>query len=187
MSSHTTSGLPDAWTNPPAFNKDVFTFVRIKYSVNGKYGFGHTPDRWLIDAPDSDLNFAWRLQQMTSIKVNPEGLFLELTDKELFNYPFIYIVEPGRLTFTDEEVPVLRKYLLNGGFLMADDFWGESESRTPANEWGNSDKEMNRFSPEREPVDLDISHPIYHCVYDLKSKPQIPGLPHAIKNQGTGI
>src|SRR5437870_214324 len=59
--SHST-GTPE-WTNQPAFDKDVFTFVRIKYSVDGRYGFGHTPDRWLIDAPDSDLNFSFRLQQ----------------------------------------------------------------------------------------------------------------------------
>src|SRR5947208_767764 len=61
------------WTNPPAFQKDVFTFVRLKYSVNGKYGYGHTrpEDRWLIDAPDSDLNSSFRLQQMTSWKVKP--------------------------------------------------------------------------------------------------------------------
>src|SRR5437762_6649019 len=82
LPSHST-GTPE-WTNDLAFEKDVFTFVRIKYIVDGTHGWGHTaPDqRWLIDAPDSDLNFSYRLQQMTSLKVNPAGLFLELTDKE---------------------------------------------------------------------------------------------------------
>jgi hypothetical protein len=182
---------PPEWTNAPAFQKDVFTFVRLKYSVNGKYGYGHTrpEERWLIDAPDSDLNFSYRLQQMTSMKVNPDGLFLDITDKELFNYPFVYIVEPGRLTFTPEEAKTLRKYLLNGGFLMADDFWGETESRGRghAAEWPNFYQEMKLVFPDREPVDLDLSHPIFHCVYDLDKKPQIPGLPHAVKNQGTDI
>jgi hypothetical protein len=179
------------WTNAAAFQKDVFTFVRLKYSVNGKYGYGNTPDRWLIDAPDSDLNFSYRLQQMTSMKVNPDGLFLDITDKDLFSYPFVYIVEPGRLTFTPEEAKTLRKYLLNGGFLMADDFWGETESRARGRghvaEWSNFYQEMKLVFPDREPVDLDLSHPIFHCVYDLDKKPQIPGLPHAIKNQGTDI
>ncbi|HEY0457074.1 MAG TPA: DUF4159 domain-containing protein [Verrucomicrobiae bacterium] len=185
-----TLDLP-VWTNPPAFQKDVFTFVRIKYSVSGKYGFGHDPlERWQIDSPDSDINFSYRLQQMTSMKVNPDGLFLELTDKELFNYPFIYIVEPGRLTFTDEEVPILRKYLLNGGFLMADDFWGETAPRGQrghANEWGNFHQEMKRVFPDRDYVELDLTHAIFHCVFDLKAKPQVPGLPHAQRNRGTGI
>src|SRR4051812_35655847 len=100
MPSHST-GTP-TWTNDVAFQKDVFTFVRVKYSVSRKHGFGHTFERWKIDAPDSDLNLSFWLQQMTSIKVDPDGLFLELTDKELFNYPFIYIVEPGRLSFSEE-------------------------------------------------------------------------------------
>jgi len=173
------TGTPE-WTNSVAFDKDLFTFVRIEYSVNGRHGFGSTPERWLIDAPDSDLNFSYRLQQMTSMKVNPKGLFLKLTDKELVNYPFIYIVEPGRLTFTEQEIPILRQYLLNGGFLMLDDFWGERE-------WANFYEEIKLVFPDREPEDLPLDHPIFHCVYDLKEKPQIPGLPHAIRNQGTDV
>ena len=59
--------------------------------------------------------------------MNPDGLFLRLTDKRLFDYPFIYMVEPGTLYLSDEEVGILRKYLLNGGFLWLDDFWGNAE------------------------------------------------------------
>ena len=178
LPSHST-GTPE-WTNDVAFQKDVFTFVRLKYTVDGRYGPGHTRQRWLIDAPDSDLNFSFRLQQMTSLKVNPDGLFLDITDKDLFNYPFVYIVEPGRLTFTDDEIPILRRYLLNGGFLMADDFWGERE-------WHNFYQEVKKVFPDREPVDLPLEHPIFHCVYNLEAKPQVPGLPHAMRNQGTDI
>ena len=162
------------WTNAPAFKKDVFTFVRIKYSVDGKYGFGGTEERWRIDAPDSDLNFSYRLQQMTSIKVDPNGRFLEITNKDLFNYPFIYIVEPGRLTFTDQEVPILRRYLLNGGFLMCDDFWGDRE-------WNNFAQELKRVFPDRELQELPLEHPIFSCVFPLKEKPQVPGIPWFVK------
>ena len=170
------------WKIDEQFQKDVFTFVRIKYSVDGTYGFGHdSRQRWRIDFPDSDLNFSYRLQQITSIKVNPDGRVLEITDKELFDYPFIYIVEPGRLTFTEEEVPILRRYLLSGGFLMFDDFWGDRE-------WSAFHREIKRVFPERErePIDLPLDHAIFHCVFDLKEKPQVPGLPWAIANQGTG-
>ena len=171
-------GVAPTWTNQPGFEKDVFTFARVKYSVDGEYGFGHTsPDkRWLIDAPDSDLNFSYRLQQVTAMKVNPDGRFVELTDKELFDYPFIYIVEPGRLTFTDSEVDILRRYLLNGGFLMCDDFWGDRE-------WKNFAKELKKVFPDREPVDLSLDHPIFHCVFDLKEKPQVPGVDAGIAAQ----
>ena len=113
-------GTP-TWTNAPGFERDVFTFARVQYSVDGTHGFGRATapeDRWSIDFPDSDLNLSWRLQQITSLKVNPDGAVLNLADRKLRDYPFLYIVEPGRLTFTKEEVPVLRSYLLNGGFLM---------------------------------------------------------------------
>ena len=158
------------WTNDPAFGKDVFTFARIKYQSKpvrrrGNSGAGV----WEIDCPDADLNLSWRLQQMTSMKVEPNGRLLELTDPELFDYPWIYIVEPGGLYFLDEEVSILRRYLLNGGFLMVDDFWGEAE-------WENFALEIKRVFPERDIVDLELSHPIFHCVFDIREKWQIPNV-----------
>jgi hypothetical protein len=174
-------GSATTWKVDEPFKKDVFTFVRIQYSVDGKYGFGKEPDlRWSIDTPDSDLNFSFRLQQVTSLKVDPEGRFLRITNQELFRYPFIYIVEPGRLTFTDEEVPILRRYLLNGGFLMCDDFWGDGD-------WENFSQELKRVFPDREAIELPLDHPIFHCVFDLKEKPQVPGEPHGIRSEFTGI
>jgi hypothetical protein len=171
-------GTPN-WTNTPALSKDVFTFVRLHYSVNGAHGFGGSgPNRWRIDFPDSDLNFSYRLQQMTSIKVDPDARVLRITDKELFDFPFVYIVEPGRLTFTDEEIPILRRYLLNGGFLMVDDFWGERE-------WSAFQEEMKKVFPDREAQELPIEHPIFHCVFDIQTKPMIPGLPHYERGQTT--
>ena len=173
-------GTAPLWKVDEPFKKDIFTFVRIKYNVDGTYGYGKEPDlRWRIDAPDSDLNFSFRLQQVTSIKVNPEGKFLAITDKELFDYPFIYIVEPGRLTFTDQEVPILQRYLLNGGFLMCDDFWGDRD-------WLNFSKELKRVFPDRKPIDLPMDHPIFHCVFDIKEKPQVPGVDWGIRSEFTG-
>ena len=159
------------WTVPQPFQRDVFTFVRIKYRVDGRYGWGHTRDRWMIDFPEADLNISYRLQQLTSLKVNPDGKVLELTDKELFDYPFIYIVEPGRLTFTEEEVPILRNYLLNGGFLMVDDFWGEAE-------WDNFTENSGSFFPTVRPLNFRSTTRFSTSIFDLKERPQIPGEPH---------
>src|SRR4030095_4091040 len=131
---------PD-WKYEPGFERDVFTFVRIRYGREYRGGYGRRGGGdWTTDWPDADVNLAWRLQQMTSMKVDPNGRCLEITDPELFRYPFIYIVEPGALTFTAEEVTILRKYLLNGGFLMVDDFWGDYE-------WDNLASEMKRVFP----------------------------------------
>jgi hypothetical protein len=162
------------WSNDPEFEKDVFTFVRIRYtSINDRGWRG----RWAIDAPDAELNFSYRLQQLTSIKVNPNPLVLELTDPELFNYPFIYIVEPGWLVFRDEEVVALRKYLLNGGFLMVDDFWGQRE-------YDNFYREIKRVFPDREPVELPIEHSVFNIVFPLEVKPQVPAWSWWRRHQG---
>jgi hypothetical protein len=164
-------GVPD-WEKDEHFQKDVFTFVRIRYG-SGYYGGG---GGWATDFPDSDLNFPFRLQQLTSMRVNPDYKVLELTDPELFDYPFIYLIEPGRMLLTDDEVRCLRRYLLNGGFLMVDDFWGEDQ-------WDNLANEMRRVFPDRQPQELPLEHPIFHCVYDLKEKPQVPSI-HAWLRSG---
>jgi len=184
-------GVPD-WTPDKEFEHDIFTFVRIEYSDGygrGRYdrGYGRGSrgsdrrwGRWAIDYPDSDLNFAYRLQQLTSLEVRPEGVILQLTDPELFNYPFIYIVEPGALQFSDDEVLALREYLLNGGFLMVDDFWGEAE-------WWNFYYQIKRVFPNREPEEIPLEHEIFHAVFDLKERPQIPSIGHALNGRYAGI
>jgi hypothetical protein len=178
------------WTPSREFSYDIFTFVRIRYSSGygdgyygggyGRRGRGFSGGSWATDYPDSDLNFSFRLQQLTSMEVHPDGVVLELTDPELFNYPFIYMLEPGRLVFSEEEVKCLRRYLLNGGFLMVDDFWGEDE-------WDNFYYEIKRVFPDREPVEVPLSHQIFHAVFDLKEKPQIPNIDDALRGRPYGI
>ena len=187
------AGVPD-WKVDEQFKKDVFTFVRIEYdSFGGRGGFGgggSAAVRWRrrpavgggsaamaagrlgTDFPDSDLNFSFRLQQLTSLKVNPEPITMRLTDERLFDYPFIYIIEPGGLSFSEEEGVALRRYLLNGGFLMVDDFWGDVEL-------DNFLEQMKqRVFPEAqyEPKELPLDHEIFRCVYRLKEKPQVPSI-----------
>ena len=177
-------GVPE-WTPDREFSHDIFTFVRIRYSSGygggGYYGRGRgrgfSGGDWTTDYPDSDLNFSYRLHQLTSMEVDPSGVVLELTDPKLFDYPFIYIVEPGRLVFSEDEVRQLRRYLLNGGFLMVDDFWGEAE-------WDNFYFQIKQVFPDREPHELPYSHPIFHAVFDLKEKPQIHSIGIAV---GYGI
>src|SRR5437016_7309402 len=173
IASHST-GTP-SWTNQPGFEKDVFTFARIRRGRIPYWTGSRRAGEWWTDFPDSDLNLSFRLQQMTSIKVDPDGRVLNLLDNELFDYPWIYMVEPGSLLLKEEEVPILRNYLLNGGVLMADDFWGSVQ-------WANFEREIKRALPEHEFIELPMEHPIFHCVFDLnvpKNKLQTP-------NFGTG-
>jgi len=162
----------ESWDMKTGFKDDTFTFVRIAYHSWGGRGWGD--NRWDIDGPDSELNFSFRLQQLTSIKVNPEPIVLTLTDPRLFDYPFIYIVEPGYLEFSDDEAASLKHYLWNGGFLMVDDFWGE-------NQWSNFEEQMLRVFPKRNWHEVPLSDQIFHCVYDLQERPQIPSIGWAMR------
>ncbi len=179
IASHSTD-TPE-WKNPPEFSRDVFTFVRIirDRDPEGPYSSGS----WITDFPDSDLNLSFRLQQMTSIKVDPKGRVMRLTDKDLCRYPFIYMVEPGALLLHDEEVPILRQYLLHGGFLMADDFWGEWQ-------WECFAEQIRKVFPNREFVELPMDHPIFSCVFPLnveKNKLQVPNERLGANSRYTGV
>jgi hypothetical protein len=151
------------WEIQPEFKEDVFTFVRVQYDAYGPFGWW---DRWNNDYPDGDLNFSFRLQQLTSLRVAPDGKVLRLTDPELFNYPFIYMAGVQRMTLSRPEQAALREYLLNGGFVMMDDFWSPEG-------WANVLGEMRGVFPDREPKELSLDHAIFHTVYDLKELPQV--------------
>ncbi|HEY5914456.1 MAG TPA: DUF4159 domain-containing protein [Verrucomicrobiae bacterium] len=166
------AGETPAWTNTPGFEKDTFTFVRIKRD-RSPYSSGGP---WWTDTPDSDLNLSYRLQQMTALKVNPDGLFLRLTDKQLADYPFIYMVEPGSLYLSEREVDALRDYLLNGGFLWVDDFWGEAE-------WEGMARELRKVFPTREFIELSLTNQLYHCVFNITSKGQVPNVELGTRSQ----
>ncbi|MCB1097712.1 MAG: DUF4159 domain-containing protein [Verrucomicrobiae bacterium] len=160
------TGIPD-WGRKQALPDDVFTFVRIQYQSHNDWGW--RGGKWRTDYPDSDLNFSYRLEQLTSLDVDPEGKILTLTDPELANYPMIYLIEPGEMALEEAERESLRSYLLNGGFLLVDDFWGDWE-------WENFYLEMKKVFPEKEPEELTLDHEIFHCVFDLTEKPQLPSI-----------
>ncbi len=176
------NGVPD-WELDKEFPTDVFTFVRIMYNARrGEFG------KWRTDYPDSDLNMSFRLQQLTSLKVDPNPIVLELTDPKLYDYPFVYFCEPGGfqgswgsgMNLSPEEVKAFRKYLDNGGFAMFDDFWGEAE-------WEEFYREIKKVFPDREPVDIPLDHPIFNAVYELKEKPQVPSIGAAQSGRNSGI
>ncbi|HKS36831.1 MAG TPA: DUF4159 domain-containing protein [Verrucomicrobiae bacterium] len=157
------------------FKHSTFTFVRIKYS-------GVRVDRrtWAIDYPDADVNFAAQFQKETGLKVDTNGMVLELTDPKLKQQPFIYIAEGGQMHLNPEEVKGLREYLLGGGFLMVDDFWGESE-------WSALAAQFHQVFPDREPVDLQLDHAIFRCYYEMREKPQVPNVGLGIRSQSSGV
>ncbi|MBM3834765.1 MAG: DUF4159 domain-containing protein [Verrucomicrobia bacterium] len=176
-------GETPIWTNAPTFDRDVFSFARLRYSRLSDSSVWWRGGHWYSDFPYSDLNLSFRLQQLTAIKVNPHGRVLDIGDPELFDYPWVYMVEPALLVFEEEEVPILRKYLLNGGFLMADDFWSEPQ-------WANFEREMKRVFPERTFTELPMDHPLFKSVFPLegpKNKLQVPNVETGRDAERTGI
>src|SRR6185369_16581907 len=115
------------WTNAPGFERDVFTFTRVIFKSATDPSSNRGRLRWLgwwVDYPDADLNLSYRLQQLTSINTDPDGRVLKLTDPALFQYPLLYMEHAGYMRLSEEEVVILRKYLLFGGALFVNDFWG---------------------------------------------------------------
>jgi hypothetical protein len=144
------------WTNAPGFEKDVFTFARIQFRSPGRWArMG-----WLNDYPDADLNLSYRLHELTSMEVDPDGRVMRLTDPDLFNYPFIFGEQAGAMELGEEEVGILRNYLQNGGVFMVDDFWGEQD-------WEHIASQIERVLPGRSWVELSITNRLFHTVFDF--------------------
>jgi len=156
------------WKIDQQFETDVFTFTRVRYDSYGG-GFGRGGGGWKNDFPDCDWNLSARLQQLTALQVDPNGEVVRLTDDELFNHPFVYMSNCNSMSLTDEEARAFGQYLLNGGFVMADDFWGPDS-------WASIKEQMARVLPGREPIELSRDHPIFHIVYNLKVTPQVPSI-----------
>jgi hypothetical protein len=102
---------------------------------------------------------------MTSMRTDPNGRTLKLSDPDLHNYPFLLMEHPGYMVLRDAEVAGLRKYLLAGGVLAIIDFWN-------AREWEGMAAQMKRVLPERNWTELTMDHPLFHCVFDLKGPMQ---------------
>ncbi|TDI79842.1 MAG: DUF4159 domain-containing protein [Caldithrix sp.] len=140
-----------------------FTFVRIRWTDNNiRYGyvFETNAPPWAHDFPQAEKNLNLTIQALTNIKVSEDNKVLTFDDDEIFRYPFIYACEIGYLTLSDLEVQNLREYLLRGGFLMVDDFrW--------RHEWNNWMREIRKVLPDQELRRLDVSHPIFHCFFDI--------------------
>lgn len=166
QSQSTRSDYP-IWTSPSEFERDVFTFVRIQYDSAGGRGGGF--GGWSNDYPDCDWNFSFRLQQLTTLQVEPNAKTLRLDDPKIFDYPFLFMTNMGGMSLSEDERHGLRSYLLRGGFLMADDFWAAAE-------WEHIRYAMGQVFPDRQPRELTIDHEIFHTVYNFQTLPQVPSI-----------
>ncbi|HYK91026.1 MAG TPA: DUF4159 domain-containing protein [Acidobacteriota bacterium] len=153
-----------------AAGEPEFTFVRIVYTGLGPWGYYKA---WYTDWPKADRQLILGIRRLTNIRVSEQGRTIPLTDPEILRYPFIYSVECGHWDLTDAEIAALREYLRRGGFLFCDDFWGSRE-------WQNFQRNIERVLPEGEIIELPLSHPVFHCYYDISQLIQTPNVGNAL-------
>jgi hypothetical protein len=152
----------------------AFNLCRVMYTSVRRHPSGQG---WWTDYPDADVNFSIRLGEVTKTRIsrdlegNPNHLVVPLTDELLFQCPWAIIEDAGSAGLTDEEVTALRTYLLKGGFLWVDDFWGPWA-------WDNWITEFSRVLPPSEyPIrDVPMDHPIFKAMFEVEELPQIPSI-----------
>jgi Domain of unknown function (DUF4159) len=165
-------GAPPRFATVDAFD-GRFNFCRVVFRQN-PYGDGNG---WGVDYPRADQDLSIRLSELTRTPVsfdregNPIHFLVRLTDDELFHCPFIMMTEVGSAYLHDREAAKLRDYLLKGGFLWADDFWGSYA-------WHAWESQIRKVLPAKDfpIIDLPIEHPMFHTLFDVQRVPQIPSI-----------
>jgi len=122
---------------------------------------------WATDYPGGDCKFMGAIHRLTGIRVHPNPHVMEILDKDLFKFPFAYVVEPGQMYLDIEDAKRLREYLLRGGFLHVDDFWGPDE-------FANFEAQISKVFPDRKLERLPMSHPVFRTFFDIDQVVQVP-------------
>lgn len=167
-----TAGLVGADVSPGNVAYDGrWVFVRLSYNMTRglQTGFFRQDVKWAHDYPRAERNLTKILESISYLDPfqGPNGgNVLALDDSELYKFPFAYMAEPGFWHPSDREVEGLRNYLLKGGFVVFDDFTGVH--------WYNFTEQLKRVLPDVRPIQLDVSHPIFHSFFDIETLAMSP-------------
>jgi hypothetical protein len=166
-----------------------YHFIRTEYTdlpqFHRGFGFasrGATGDGWwMVDWPDADEHFSMGVRRLTRIHTG-DPRHLRLTDPNLFDYPWIYATQAGWWGLSDAEIKCLREFLLRGGYLVVDDFWGPEQ-------WEIFPPDDGPRVPNRPIVDLAHSDAVLHVLYDIEGRisPVIPAHAPSAPRSGGGI
>lgn len=169
--------LPVVVTAQPLFDplsletQDIageFAFVRLQY--DNYYDDGFRSGTWRTDFPNADANFLRGVSRLTHVRVMQTPIVLRFDDDQIFDYPFLYALEMGRSggpLFSSKEKENMREYLLRGGFLLIDDFWGTRQ-------WDIFYQAFTDVFPDREIIELQADHEIFRSYYDIDGPQMIP-------------
>ncbi len=164
---------------PPDYqDKTEWVFARLMYPPVGPYYGGYLMNgdwksggsNWTMDYPRSDRHIVQAVRRLTRLSVRSVEEPVDLDDHDVYDWPWLYGVEVGHWDLTDDQAKTMREFLLRGGFFMCDDFHGSIE-------WDTFFASMHKVFPDRPIVDIPNDDPIFHSIYDLGSRYQVPGMP----------
>lgn len=143
----------------PASDEYGFRFVRVKYESYRGW-------TWAFDYPTAEQNLYEAIRRTTKLYLDGEPIVLELDDPRIYEFPILYLCEPGYWLTNDEEIRNLQEYFARGGFMIIDDFHDYGDGRVGP-EWNNFYNIIKQIFPDREPVELTPDHPIWSIYYDI--------------------
>jgi Domain of unknown function (DUF4159) len=174
--------IPPDWQE-----KTEWAFARLMYptmpGVHGRGGYGRRGfgggfrggdpwtqgyTSWTTDYPRSDRHFSAALRRLTRVHARSAEQPVNLDEGDQYDWPWLYAVEVGHWNLTDAQAKAMREYLLRGGFFMCDDFHGTEE-------WEVFSASMRRVFPDRQIVEIENPDQIFHSVFDLDGRYQVPG------------
>jgi hypothetical protein len=147
--------------------KTEFGWSRLHYASAGFAGF-RGGGSWSRDYPKADRQFLLALRRLTRVDARSTEQVVDLDSDEIFNWPWVYAVQVQTWAFNDAQAERMRNYLLKGGFLMVDDFHGEAD-------WASFLSGMREVFPDRAIEELPNDDPLFHVLYDLQERFQVPG------------
>ncbi len=154
------------WTRARLRYPDIMGYPNVQLQLRDGRAF---PGYWTMDYPRSDRHLLAGVRRLTRIDSRSVEQVVEFDGSdEVFNWPVMYGVEVGHWLLPGDQAAQMREYLLRGGFFMCDDFHGTEE-------WETFFRSMNRVFPDRQIVDIPNNDPIFHTLYDLDERFQVPG------------
>ena len=160
---------------PPDFQVPAdFVLGRLMYESGAGQGAGQGGGRggrgggsWTVDYPRGDRTLAIALRRLTRIDVRSVEQPVSPDDgDDIYNWPYLHVGMPSNWNLSDAQAAKIRQYLLRGGFLLGDSFFGTRE-------WEGFEVGMKKIFPDREIIDIPESDAIFSIVYGIKQKYQV--------------
>ena len=168
--------LPPDASHPAEWTRARLRYPDITgYSLGGSGRYFGFAGYWTMDYPRSDRHLLTGVRRLTRIDSRSTEQVVDLDGTgEVNNWPMLYAAEVGHWLLPEDQAQQLRDYLLRGGFFMVDDFHGTQDYRG-VREWDTFVDSMSRVFPDRPIEDIPDNDPIFHTIYDLQERFQVPG------------